>query len=71
MAVHARHGLKACFMPSPYKAFDLNNPTSTTRTDVNRDGNFLQLAGTFRGWSRSSASSLGKQKENMDALQQR
>jgi hypothetical protein len=49
MAVHARHGQKACLMPSPYKAFDLNNPTSTTRTDVNRDGNFLQLAGTFRG----------------------
>jgi opacity protein-like surface antigen len=41
-------GLEARFMHSPYKAFDLNNPTSTTRTDVNRDGNFLQLAGTFR-----------------------
>ena len=41
-------GLEARFMHSPYKAFDLNNPTSTTRTEVNRDGNFLQLAGTFR-----------------------
>lgn len=41
-------GLEARFVRSPYKAFDLNNPTSTSRTDVNRDGNFLQLAGTFR-----------------------
>lgn len=41
-------GLEARFVHSPYKAFDLNNPTSTARTDVNRDGNFLQLAGTFR-----------------------
>jgi opacity protein-like surface antigen len=41
-------GLEARFVHSPYKAFDLTNPTSTTRTDVNRDGNFLQLAGTFR-----------------------
>jgi hypothetical protein len=41
-------GLEARFMHSPYKAFDLNNPTSTTRMDVNRDGNYLQLAGTFR-----------------------
>jgi hypothetical protein len=41
-------GLEARFVHAPYKAFDLNNPTSTTRTDVNRDGNFLQLAATFR-----------------------
>jgi len=41
-------GLEGRFVHSPYKAFDLNDPTSTTRTDVNRDGNFLQLAGTFR-----------------------
>ena len=41
-------GLEARFVHAPYKAFDLNNPTSTTRTEVNRDGNFLQLAGTFR-----------------------
>jgi hypothetical protein len=41
-------GLEARFVHAPYKAFDLNDPTSTTRTDVNRDGNFLQLAGTFR-----------------------
>ena len=41
-------GVEARFVHAPYKAFDLNNPTSTTRTDVNRDGNFLQLAGTFR-----------------------
>jgi opacity protein-like surface antigen len=41
-------GLEARFVHSPYKAFDLNNPTSTTRIDVNRDGNYLQLAATFR-----------------------
>jgi len=41
-------GLEARLIHSPYKAFDLNDPTSTTRTDVNRDGNFLQLAATFR-----------------------
>jgi opacity protein-like surface antigen len=41
-------GLEARFVHSPYKAFDLNNPTSTTRTDVNRDGEFVQLAATFR-----------------------
>lgn len=41
-------GLEARFVHAPYKAFDLNDPTSTTRTDVNRDGNFLQVAGTFR-----------------------
>jgi opacity protein-like surface antigen len=41
-------GLEARFVHSPYKAFDLNDPTSTTRTDVNRDGEFVQLAGTFR-----------------------
>ncbi len=41
-------GLEARFVHAPYKAFDLNNPTSTTRTDVNRDGDFLQLAATFR-----------------------
>jgi opacity protein-like surface antigen len=41
-------GLEARLMHSPYKAFDLTNPTSTTRTDVNRDGTYLQLAGTFR-----------------------
>lgn len=41
-------GLEARLVHSPYKAFDLNNPTSTGRTDVNRDGNFLQIAGTFR-----------------------
>lgn len=41
-------GLEARIMHAPYKSFDLNNPTSTTRTDVNRDGNFLQFAGTFR-----------------------
>ena len=41
-------GLEARLVHAPYKAFDLNNPTSTTRTDVNRDGNFLQIAGTFR-----------------------
>jgi hypothetical protein len=41
-------GLEARFVHSPYKAFDLNDPTSTTRTDVNRDGNFVQLAATFR-----------------------
>jgi hypothetical protein len=40
-------GLEARFVHAPYKAFDLNDPTSTTRTDVNRDGNFLQLAATF------------------------
>jgi opacity protein-like surface antigen len=41
-------GLEARLVHSPYKAFDLNNPTSTARTDVNRDGNFLQVAATFR-----------------------
>jgi opacity protein-like surface antigen len=41
-------GLEARFVHSPYKAFDLDNPTSTTRTDVNRDGDYLQLAATFR-----------------------
>jgi hypothetical protein len=41
-------GLEARFVHSPYKAFDLNDPTSTTRLDVNRDGNFGQLAATFR-----------------------
>ncbi|MFZ1375348.1 MAG: outer membrane beta-barrel protein [Geothrix sp.] len=41
-------GLETRFIHSPYKTFDLGNPTSTTRTDVNRDGNFLQVAGTFR-----------------------
>ncbi|HEX7597919.1 MAG TPA: outer membrane beta-barrel protein [Polyangia bacterium] len=41
-------GLEARFVHAPYKAFDLNNPTSTTRIDVNRDGDFLQLAATFR-----------------------
>jgi len=41
-------GLEARFVHAPYKAFDLNNPTSTNRIDVNRDGNFLQVAGTFR-----------------------
>jgi opacity protein-like surface antigen len=41
-------GMEARFVHAPYKAFDLNDPTSTTRTDVNRDGNFLQLAATFR-----------------------
>jgi opacity protein-like surface antigen len=41
-------GLEARFVHAPYKAFDLSDPTSTTRTDVNRDGNFLQLAATFR-----------------------
>jgi len=41
-------GLETRFVHSPYKAFDLSTPTSTTRTDVNRDGNYLQLAGTFR-----------------------
>jgi opacity protein-like surface antigen len=40
-------GLEARLVHSPYKAFDLTTPTSTTRTDVNRDGNFLQLAATF------------------------
>ncbi|WP_285570488.1 outer membrane beta-barrel protein [Geothrix limicola] len=41
-------GLEARFLHSPYKAFDLNDPTSTARTDVNRDGNYLQFAATFR-----------------------
>jgi hypothetical protein len=41
-------GVEARLVHSPYKAFDLNNPTSTARTDANRDGNFLQVAGTFR-----------------------
>jgi opacity protein-like surface antigen len=41
-------GLEARLIHAPYKAFDLSNPTSTTRTDVNRDGNYLQLSGTFR-----------------------
>lgn len=41
-------GLEARLMHAPYKSFDLNNPTSTTRTDVNREGNYLQIAGTFR-----------------------
>jgi hypothetical protein len=41
-------GMEARFVHAPYKAFDLNNPTSTARTDVNRDGDFLQLAATFR-----------------------
>jgi len=41
-------GLEARFVHAPYKAFDLSDPTSTTRTDVNRDGNFLQFAATFR-----------------------
>ena len=41
-------GVEARFVHSPYKAFDLNNPTSTSRTDVNRDGEFVQLAATFR-----------------------
>ena len=41
-------GLEARFVRAPYKAFDLSDPTSTTRTDVNRDGNFLQFAATFR-----------------------
>jgi opacity protein-like surface antigen len=41
-------GVEARFIHAPYKAFDLNNPTSTTRTDVNRDGDFLQFAATFR-----------------------
>jgi len=40
--------LEARFVHSPYKAFDLSNPTSTGRTDVNRDGDFAQLAATFR-----------------------
>jgi hypothetical protein len=41
-------GLEARLVQAPYKAFDLNDPTSTTRSNVNRDGTFLQLAGTFR-----------------------
>lgn len=41
-------GMEARFVHAPYKAFDLSNPTSTARTDVNRDGNFIQIAGTFR-----------------------
>ena len=41
-------GLEARLVHAPYKAFDLGNPTSTARSDVNRDGNFLQVAGTFR-----------------------
>jgi len=41
-------GLEARFVHTPYKAFDLNDPTSTTRTDVNRNGEFAQLAATFR-----------------------
>jgi len=41
-------GMETRLVHSPYNAFDLNNPTSTSRTDVNRDGTFLQLAGTFR-----------------------
>jgi hypothetical protein len=36
------------FIRSPYKAFDLNDSTSTARMKVNREGDFLQLAGTFR-----------------------
>lgn len=41
-------GLEGRFVHFPYKAFDPNNPNATTQTDVNREGNFLQLAGTFR-----------------------
>jgi hypothetical protein len=41
-------GLEARFVHSPYKAFDLNTQSSLTRTDVNRDGEFVQLAATFR-----------------------
>jgi hypothetical protein len=41
-------GLEARLVHSPYKAFDLNNQTSTGRLDVNRNGEFVQLAGTFR-----------------------
>lgn len=41
-------GMEARFVHAPYKAFDLSNPTSTARTDVNRDGNYMQIAGTFR-----------------------
>jgi len=41
-------GLEARLVRAPYKAFDLSTPTSTNRTDVNRDGTFLQLAGTCR-----------------------
>lgn len=41
-------GLEARFIHAPYKAFDLNTQSSLTRTDVNRDGEFVQLAATFR-----------------------
>lgn len=41
-------GAEARFVHAPYKAFNLNDPTSTSRTEVNRDGNRLELAGTFR-----------------------
>lgn len=41
-------GAEARFVHAPYKAFDLNDPTSTSRTEVNRDGNRLELAATFR-----------------------
>lgn len=41
-------GVEARFVHSPYKASALNNPTATTRVDVNRDWDVLQLAATFR-----------------------
>lgn len=41
-------GLEGRFIHAPYKAYDLVNPLSTNRTEVNRDGNFLQVAATFR-----------------------
>jgi hypothetical protein len=41
-------GTELRLIHAPYKAFDLSDPTSTTRTDVNRNGDFLQLAATFR-----------------------
>jgi len=41
-------GTEFRFIHAPYKAFNLSDPTSTSRTEVNRDGNRLELAGTFR-----------------------
>ena len=40
-------GLEARFVHFSCKAFDPNNPNAAAQSDVNRDGNFLQLAGTF------------------------
>ena len=41
-------GLETSFVPAPYKAFDLNSPAASTRTDRNRDGTFLPMVATLR-----------------------